>query len=624
MGLNLINQAISIYDANLKLVVSNRRFQEMFSLPDHLVVPGGDFAETIRFLVDNGSYGPIDDTEEFVRARVDQALAFEPHYFERPFADGYLSVEGSPLQMGGWVTVYTDITEIKRQETLLRSRSEKLSDELLTRSEELAKTNRNLAATNDILTETQRSLRDSEQRTRMTAEMTPAHIGHLDLNAVYTYSNHKLATLIPNVPRDIRGMTMAAAIGPETYPKIEPYLHRAFEGEENVFEFTDTPSGHRIRCAFTPDVSTAGDIRGAYVLSMDITEETQARSALAHAHKKELAAQLASGLAHDFSNLLTIVVGLQTKLSRLENMPAEAVDLIATTKSAAMRGGSLLNRLLDLTVQRDLTPEPVEIDDMLTELRNLGRAALRADVALVIDNQTPATPVMLDRGGISDALLNLVINAGDAISGAGTVTVAAHALSDDWLHITVSDTGSGFTDQALERALDPYFTTKPAGAGNGIGLSMVYDIAKLCGGYVRFGNGADGGAYVTLMLPYVAADHDTEPGLVLLVEDNDDIRANVREMLRADGHAVIEANSAEEALSLAKLPGITHVLSDINLAGPKTGLDLGIALDDQNIPVCLMSGLPPNDPIRRAAQARFHVLTKPFRAAQLRHALGDL
>ncbi len=121
-GLNLIQQALSIYDRELKLAVCNRPFALMFDLPERLTRPGASFEETIRHLVGAGEYGAVDDPEDFIRARVEQARAFAPHYMERTRANGRtISVEGAPLPQGGWVTVYTDITDIKRQEALLRT-----------------------------------------------------------------------------------------------------------------------------------------------------------------------------------------------------------------------------------------------------------------------------------------------------------------------------------------------------------------------------------------------------------------------------------------------------------------------------------------------------------------------
>ena len=131
-GLNLIQQALTIYDHTLRLAVCNRPFQTMFGLPEHLVTPGASFEETIRYLATTGEYGAVEDIDAFVQVRVDQARDFVPHYMERTRSNGRtISVEGSPLPQGGWVTVYTDITAARAQERLLRARSEVLSDQLL-------------------------------------------------------------------------------------------------------------------------------------------------------------------------------------------------------------------------------------------------------------------------------------------------------------------------------------------------------------------------------------------------------------------------------------------------------------------------------------------------------------
>ena len=214
-GLNLIAQALSIYDSDLKLAVCNRRFQEMFDLPDHLVTPGAGFDDTIRFIASSGEYGPVDDLETFVQARVEQALAFEPHYLERTRSNGQvISIKGAPLPQGGWVAVYTDITRTKRVEQLLRARSEELSDRLIAHTEELSATNRKLAATITALEEAKRQLTEIEGRTRLTTEMMPAHIAHVDDEGHYTYTNRRLSSVFPSRPSEILGMHISEALGP--------------------------------------------------------------------------------------------------------------------------------------------------------------------------------------------------------------------------------------------------------------------------------------------------------------------------------------------------------------------------------------------------------------------------
>ncbi len=609
-GLNLIAQALSIYDSDLRLAVCNRPFRDMFDLPDPLVTPGARFEDTIRHLAETGEYGAIDDLEAFVQLRVEQARAFAPHYMERTRANGRtISVEGSPLPQGGWVAVYTDITRTKRSEVLLHARSEELSDQLLTHAEELSATNRKLAATITALEEAKRQLTEIEQRTRLTTEMMPAHIAHVDADGVYTYSNQQLNAVMPGRPNSIVGLHLRQVLGEASYQRIEPHLQAAHHGANPVFEFTDKPTSRRIRVALTPDPSG-----GVFILSMDITEETQARVALQQTRRRALAAQMTSGLAHDFSNLLTIILGLQSKLARMD-LGAQADELIAATQGAAQRGGRLLNRIADMTGHRTLRPGPTDLHVLLQDLRLLASPSLPPGVGLSVLDNTPDEALMLDAGMLQDALVNLILNARDACGTRGQITVSAHAVGRTWIEVTVSDTGPGFSKTALDKALNPFFTTKGS-EGSGLGLPMVYDMVKLAGGDLRLANTASGAA-VTLRLPLRAAPA-AGGGLALLVEDNAALRTVVRDMLMDQEFSVIEAASVDEACALAAdLPDISLVLSDINLQGEATGLDLLDRIDGSGLPCILMTSLPAGDPLLDAARARVPVLRKPFTGAQL-------
>ncbi|GAW33464.1 blue-light-activated protein [Roseovarius sp. A-2] len=616
-GLNLIQQALTIYDSDLHLVVCNRRFQEMFALPDWLVTPGADFSDTIRYLATRGDYGYVGDVDDFVATRVEIARAFEPHYMERTRANGRtISVEGTPLPQGGWVTVYTDITRTKRQEALLRARSEELSDQLLSYSEELSAANRELEATITALEEAKRQISEAEARTRLTAEMMPAHIAHIGPDCCYTYSNRRLTSVMPGSRTDLIGVHAADVLEPQPWSVISPELEKAYAGEPSVFEFTHEPSSRRIRVALTPDHYSGG----VYILSMDITEESQTRAALQQTRRREMAAQLTSGLAHDFSNLLTIILGMQSRLGRM-GLPNEARELIDATLAAARRGGGLLGRIADMTGPREHEPVPTDLQAFLGDLETLARSALPSGVTLRITRETTEARYLLDAGMLQDSLLNLVLNARDACGDSGEITLIARAIQDTWLEFVLDDTGPGFSPEAIDHALVPFFTTK-GGEGSGLGLSMVYDMTKLAGGRIILGN-TDKGARVALRLPLRPAGDARPPGLVLLVEDSPDLRGALRDMLRAAGHSVIEAASVEEASTLiAQLPEISAVLSDIVLEGDRTGLDLADVPRGPDCPLVLMTSLPPDDPLHRAATLRVPVLRKPFTAAQLDAALN--
>lgn len=621
-GLNLIQQALSIYDADLKLVVANRMFGEMFDLPDHLCALGSDFEDVIRHLVGVGEYGDVQEPEAFIRARVDQARAFEQHYVERTRANGRtVSVEGSPLAGGGWVAVYTDITAIKEQEALLRTRSAELSTQLLDHAERLAQSNREFAAMNVALGEAGRQLTEMEARTRTVTRMMPAHIAHVGRDGAYTYSNRRLGEVMPHPPERIEGRYIGDVLGDAIFGHIGPHLDNAMSGHPNVFEFNHPESGRRVRCSFTPELDSDGGVIGVYILSMDVTEETQARAALAQTAKRELAAQLSSGLAHDFANLLTIILGLQGKLARLTD-DANASELIAATQAVARRGGVLLDKIAAISGPRKVTPEPTELPAFLENIRLIAAPSLPDQIELNVAVRGVNQPLMLDAGGVQDALLNLIFNARDAIGdAAGEIRISAAPQGVTWLQISVTDTGPGFSDRALGEALNPFFTTKGQ-EGSGLGLSMVYDIAKLSGGQVSLRNTAQG-AEIQMLLPLKRVATKAAPRMVLLVEDSPAIRETVRDMLTDMNHTVIEAASVAEAATLTDLPGIDVVLSDILLGGSETGIDLLDQLAQGNHPAhrVLMTSLPQSDPRREQAAQRYPLLSKPVNPALLAAAL---
>ena len=609
-GLNLIAQALTIYDRELRLVVCNTPFQSMFNLPDALVTPGATFHDTITHLAQRGEYGEVTDVPAFVTERIEQARAFKPHYMERTRANGRtISVEGSPLEGGGWVTVYTDISATKAQETLLRARSDALSDQVLAHTEALSQTNRERAAMITALEETKRQLTASEARARLTTEMMPAHIAHVDATGHYTYSNQRLSAVIPQRPSDILGQHIRDVLGPDNHDKILLALTNAYGGTSAVQEFTDASSLRRIRTAFTPD--RAG---GVYILSMDVTEETQTRAALQQTRRRTLAAQITSGLAHDFSNLLTIILGLQSRLGRLPTLPQDAAPLIEGTLNAARRGGALLSSIAKISDPRSLRPTATDVATLMRDLATLAEPTLPDGMTLTL-NVPALETVLLDQGMLQDGLLNLILNARDAMGTSGEITLTVRQIHDTWIEFQVSDTGSGFSPNALNHALDPFFTTKGS-EGSGLGLPMVYDMTTLAGGDLRLSN-TDTGAQVTIRLPYRAAVSATT-GLALLVEDRDELRALMRDMLMDLGHSVIEAASVDEATALlADLPDIILILSDIQLEGEGTGTDLARRLGEGSPPLILMTSLPSDASLFLEAQKHAPVLRKPFTADNL-------
>lgn len=619
-GLDLITQAITIYDENLNLVLANKRFQDMFQIPENLMKAGTTFEELLRFACLSGEYGAIEDTDQFVTEKVDLARKFEPHYFERTRANGTsISVEGCPLQDGGWISVFTDITPIKKQEELFRSRAENLSNELIQQSEDLAQANREMAATVRSLEVAKRQLTESRARLEFINRMTPAHIAHVNAEGHYTHSNGNLARIYPTETSDIVGQDIEIVLGPEIWPHVKPVFIKALKGEAAVAEFKVHSNESYIRLAMSPDIKEDGTVKGAFILSTDVTQEAVARRALAHSRRKELANQLTSIMAHDFSNLLTIIMGQQNKLAKCATDDPTLENISETIKSAARRGSDLIESLNQFDTKRNPQPAATEVANFARNIEQLCRAALPESVEFEFSCDVPDSTIMLDKGFAKDAILNLVINGSEACCGAGTVSVTIDKDKNDRLRISVLDNGPGFSDVDLENALKPFYTTKSAKMGRGLGLTSAFDFAKSCNGDMKIKNRERHGAAITLRIPYQAVDPE-KTGLVLLVDDDDIVRKTARDYLREAGHTIIEASDVQSAKQLTSVEGLSFIISDLDLGNGDTGLDL-INNSPDHIPKLIITGLPATDELRKSADSACLVLDKPFNSEQLVSAM---
>ncbi len=624
-GLNLIDQAISIFDRDLRLAAWNTRFVTLFNLPQRLAVRGQSFEAIIRFLIEAGEYGQIDNIDQYVAERLDQARAFEPHYFERQRDNGaIISVEGHPLTKGGWVTVYTDISQTKAKERLLESRTQDLHGQVSIYAADLSSTNRELKASIAALEETKRQLMASEERMRMAFDYAPAHIAQISPERRYIYSNGGLSRLLPDMPGDIVGRSVAEVLGQSSFDRVAPAIDRAFDGQTQIVEFTHEADGKRLRVAFTP-VQEAGRTTAVNALTLDITEETISRAMIAQANRRATAAMMVSGLAHDFSNLLLIIQAAQNEL-----LKAHDLDAVEVTLRAAERGRELIARISKMTAGGSGKPERTDLVAVLKELDYLVRPLLSADLRLVIQTHEEAVYVLLDRGYLVDCLINLVINAQHAIEGRNRNEVAGAALATGEIvfdlrmegqraHLQVRDTGEGFSPEALAHGFEPFFTTRSE-TGSGLGLSSVFDLSHQAGGSARLSNQPSGGAQVDIFLPAergAGSGAGAQGGPVLLVENDSLLRAEERQVIRQLGYQVLEASNGHEALALLASQNFGFIVSDLDLGQGPDGLAVAQQGEEQGIPGIIISALPASSPQRQAAEGRYAFISKPLNAAGL-------
>ena len=367
-----------------------------------------------------------------------------------------------------------------------------------------------------------------------------------------------------------------------------------------------------------------------------LEERDHAQAALAQSQRLEAVGRLTGGVAHDFNNLLTIIIGA---LDILERHPADAQRrqrLIEAANAAARRGERLNQQLLAFSRRQPLRPEIAEVDAVLREAEPILRRAVGENVRLDFILDAPGACARLGVAQFEAAVLNLVVNAHDAIGPQGVIkvstaretlkTAVGETPPGEYLRVAVQDTGPGMAPEVLSQAFEPFFTTKAVGKGAGLGLSQVYGFARQSGGVARIESRPEEGAVVSLLLPLMAGipepravANDLETGRgralnVLLVEDDLQVGDLVSAMLAELGHHVLRASSSDAALdSLSDHPEIGLVLTDVMMPGERNGLDLAreISRTRPILPVVLMSGYI-GEAIGLAEDAPWPMLKKPF------------
>jgi len=380
-------------------------------------------------------------------------------------------------------------------------------------------------------------------------------------------------------------------------------------------------------------------------LRREMAERLQIEETLRHSQKLEAVGQLTGGVAHDFNNLLLVITA---GLDMLEShaSPERLQRTRDRMRQAAQRGASLTRQLLAFSRRHALRPEVLDLSQHLDGMQELLDRSLRGDVHVAVDFPASLWPVEVDAGELELALLNLAVNARDAMPSGGDVCISGENLPDhdveglsgDFVRIRVSDTGTGMSQDIADRIFEPFFTTKEVGRGSGLGLAHVYGFAHQSGGRVTVDSRVGEGTTFDLYLPRAAptavdeqrvADADAvQPmrGEVLLVEDDDAVAPMVIEMLEAVGLDVFRASTAEQALETLKASErFSIVFSDYMMPGKMNGIELARSVRQRSpaLPVLLTSGYA--EAARHdAAALGVGILEKPYSLSELRQALIKL
>jgi PAS domain S-box-containing protein len=388
-----------------------------------------------------------------------------------------------------------------------------------------------------------------------------------------------------------------------------------------------------------------GRLIGFAKITRDITERREAALALermqkqlAESQKLDALGQLTGGVAHDFNNLLMVIGGSAQVLKRYAD-DEKSQRALQAIESAARRGAALTSQLLTFARRQNVNPQTIHLSDRIDAVRDVLTTGVGGGIQLIIELKDDLWPIKIDIAELETGLVNLVINARDAMPDGGEIRISAanvtlddEANKGDFVAIRVSDNGTGIPPDVVQKVFDPFFTTKAVGKGTGLGLSQVHGFAYQAGGLVDLASELGKGTTVTISLPRdkTGIVSDKRPGAassgsgtILLVEDNPDVAAASAGLLEQLGYAVRWVSNAEAALAEIDGNAIDLVFSDIVMPGKMDGLALAQAIRTKypRLPILLATGY--SDTLRRTSLG-FQILRKPYEIHELSQALSKV
>ncbi|MEM7408231.1 MAG: ATP-binding protein [Pseudomonadota bacterium] len=456
-------------------------------------------------------------------------------------------------------------------------------------------------------------------------------------------------------PEDMRGVEVLSLLDEADRPQ---YLERLAEMRANprTLPFVEdrrvTREGDELIVEQAGTPIEFGSEALIFAINRDLTATREAESMLRQSQKMEAVGQLTGGVAHDFNNLMSVILG-NVELIRVGLKQGLSCDrYLSAVEQSIQRGADLTGRLLSYSRRQALSPEPIDLNELVTESSELMRRTLGERIELRTIRSAGLWNISADRTQLETALLNLVLNARDAMPQGGklTIEIANTEISPEYARnamevkagryavLAVSDTGSGMEKAVLERIFEPFYSTKAPGHGTGLGLSMVFGFVKQSGGHVTAYSEPGVGTTIRIYLPKSNDDARGRPEVradttpenlrrrkVLLVEDDDTLRQVIASMLQGLGMTVEDARDAGTARTLAAGFEPDLLLTDVILPGQQNGRELAEALESEipGLSVLYMSGYTENAILHDGRlDEGVHLLSKPFSLQQLQSAIA--
>lgn len=508
---------------------------------------------------------------------------------------------------------------------------------------------RTRAVVHDLTSEREmrQALKDSEDRFQRFFHEAPLGIAMVDTHGVLSDCNSALSAMLGMPVESVEGRAFDTVIAEKDRDKVTKAMATIEEGRNLGAPMEITLKGH------DKDVVVqmhARKFRGRNIVLhfINLTDQKALEAQFTQSQKMQAVGQLAGGVAHDFNNLLTAMIGF-CDLLLLRHKPGDpSFNDIMQIKQNANRAANLVRQLLAFSRQQTLQPKVLDVTDTLTELSHLMRRLVGVMIEMEMVHDPDTGLVKVDEGQLEQVLINLVVNARDAMNNQGRLTIKTQHVkteapmqrgadtmpAGDWVMVSVTDTGCGIPRENLARIFEPFFTTKPVGSGTGLGLSTVYGIVRQTGGYVHvdsvIGQGTTFAIYLprhTQAMPQAAAAAKTEekaPDLtgtatVLLVEDEDAVRAFSSRALANKGYRVLDAPGGESALEVLKGYGQSPdlVVTDVimpEMDGPTLITKIRAMYPD--VPVIFVSGYT-EDKFKGQFGEKTWFLPKPFTLQQL-------